>query len=283
MKPIYKTIEGELYQYDCLDFLKSIPSESVSTVFADPPYNIKKAEWDCFTTDEEYIRWSSEWIAECSRILIKEGTLYVCGFSEILADLKRPAMQYFKKCRWLIWYYDNKANLGRDWGRSHESILCFRKTENFIFNIDQIRIPYNSHTLKYPSRPMSGKTSNFKGQSYTWQPNPLGAKPKDVINLPTLCNGMHEKTKHPTQKPEALIRKLLLASTNEGDLVVDPFSGSGTTAVVASQLKRRYLINEKNSDYNAWAIERLKNIPSMPITAWIALDKENIERRRKLK
>ena len=192
-------------------------------------------------------------------------------------------MQYFKKCRWLIWYYDNKANLGKDWGRSHESILCFRKTEDFIFNIDQIRIPYNSHTLKYPSRPMSGKTSNFKGQSYIWQPNPLGAKPKDVINLPTLCNGMNEKTKHPTQKPEALIRKLLLASTNEGDTVVDPFSGSGTTAVVASQLKRRYLVNEQNSDYNAWAIERLKNIPSMPIDAWIALDKENLERRRKLK
>lgn len=283
MVPIFKTNEGELYQTDCIDFLKNLPSESANTVFADPPYNIRKAKWDCFCTDEDYIEWSTEWISECSRILKSEGTLYVCGFSEILADLKRPAMKYFKKCRWLVWYYDNKANLGKDWGRSHESILCLRKSDTFTFNIDSIRIPYNAHTLRYPKRPMAGKTSNFKGQGYMWQPNPLGAKPKDVITLPTICNGMNEKTKHPTQKPEALVRKLLLASTKEGELVVDPFSGSGTTAVVAKQLRRKFLANDNSAEYNAWAIERLQNVPPLTIQEWIKLDKENLERRRKLK
>lgn len=283
MKPIFKTNEGELYQEDCLDFLSNLPSGCASTVFSDPPYNIKKAKWDCFNTDDDYIEWSTRWIAECARILKPNGTLYVCGFSEILADLKRPSMNFFKKCRWLIWYYDNKANLGKDWGRSHESILCLRKTEDFTFNIDSIRIPYNSHTLKYPNRPLSGKTSSFKGQGHAWQPNPLGAKPKDVIALPTICNGMTEKTKHPTQKPEALIRKLLLASSMEGDLVVDPFSGSGTTAVVATQLKRRFVVNDNSAEYNTWAIDRLQNVSTLSISDWIKLDKDSLERRRKLK
>lgn len=101
--------------------------------------------------------------------------------------------------------------------------------------------------------------------------------------LPTICNGMAEKTKHPTQKPEALLRKLLLASSLEGDLVVDPFSGSGTTAVVATQLKRKFLVNDSNADYNSWAIDRLLKVPTLSVSDWIKLDKENLERRRRLK
>ncbi|ARE60861.1 DNA-methyltransferase [Turicimonas muris] len=283
MEPIFEFENGKIFQEDCLDFLKSIPSGTADTVFADPPYNIKKAKWDYFSSDDFYIEWSVKWISECARILKASGTLYVCGFSEILADLKRPSMQYFKRCRWLVWYYDNKANLGKDWGRSHESVLCLRKSNDFIFNIDPIRIPYNSHTLKYPSRPLSGKTSQFSGKNENWIPNPLGAKPKDVITIPTTCNGMGEKTRHPTQKPEALIRKLLLASTNENDLVVDPFSGSGTTAVVATQLRRKFLVNDNHADYNDMAINRLLCSPSMSIQEWIEHDKKEIERRRKLK
>ena len=94
---------------------------------------------------------------------------------------------------------------------------------------------------------------------------------------------MGEKTRHPTQKPEALIRKLLLASTNENDLVVDPFSGSGTTAVVATQLRRKFLVNDNHADYNDMAINRLLCSPSMSIQEWIEHDKKEIERRRKLK
>lgn len=155
--------------------------------------------------------------------------MYVCGFSEILADLKRPASKYFTDCRWLVWHYKNKANLGSDWGRSHESIIHFRKLATTKLNIDPIRIPYGAHTLKYPTH-LQAETSQYgNGKMHDWTPNPLGAKPKDVIEFPTTCNGMGEKTPHPTQKPEGLIRKFVLASSNPGDLVIDPFSGSGTT------------------------------------------------------
>lgn len=285
VNPQYLYRNGAIYNDDCTHFLKSIKTSSVDTVFADPPYNIKKAAWDNIGDIDEYVDWSLDWIKESSRILKDNGTLYICGFTEILADLKRPAMDYFYKCKWLIWYYENKANLSNDWGRSHESILCLRKSKNFTFNIDPIRIPYNQHTIKYPNRKQNGKNSQYGGEKNNkiWMPNPNGAKPKDIINIPTTCNGMEEKTCHPTQKPEALLRKLLLASTNEDDVIVDPFSGSGTTAVVATELNRNFLVNDKCSEYNDIADERLKNIKYKSVDEWILFDKENEERRKHLK
>ncbi len=94
---------------------------------------------------------------------------------------------------------------------------------------------------------------------------------------------MEEKTEHPTQKPEALLRKLLLASTNENDIIVDPFSGSGTTAVVATELNRKFLVNDNFKEYNKMADSRLQKIKHKSIEEWIAFDKENEERRRSLK
>jgi site-specific DNA-methyltransferase (adenine-specific) len=237
----YEHPNGCLYQGDSLRWLEFLNDCSVDMVFADPPYNIKKANWDNFENQEKYIEWSVKWIRQASRVLKSTGSLYVCGFSEILADLKHPASKYFRHCRWLIWHYKNKANLGNDWGRSHESIIHFRKSDAAKPNIDDIRIPYGAHTLKYPSHPQAESSAYGKGENKkhdNWTPHPKGAKPKDVFDIPTTCNGMGEKTPHPTQKPEELIRKLVLASSNEGDLVIDPFSGSGTTAVVAEQLRR---------------------------------------------
>lgn len=82
-------------------------------IFADPPYNIQKAAWDTFESQAAYVEWSLQWIAEAARVLKPTGTLYICGFSEIIADLKLPASRFFRGCRWLIWHYKNKANLGR--------------------------------------------------------------------------------------------------------------------------------------------------------------------------
>lgn len=238
----YSHPNGEIWAGDAIVWLRTIPDESVDLVFADPPYNIKKAEWDSFESQQEYVNWSLRWIEQAARILKPTGTLYVCGFSEILADLRLPASRFFQGCRWLIWHYKNKANLGNDWGRSHESILHFRKSRRFTFNIDEVRTPYGDHTLKYPVHPQA-ETSQYgkdNNRGRIWQPHPKGAKPRDVIEIPTTCNGMHEKTPHPTQKPEELLRKIVLASSNPGDWVVDPFLGSGTTAVAAEQLGRRW-------------------------------------------
>jgi site-specific DNA-methyltransferase (adenine-specific) len=283
----YENRLGRLYLGDSLTWLKSLESGTVDLVFADPPYNIKKADWDTFESHEHYVVWSRAWLQEASRILKKTGTLYVCGYSEILADVKVAAMPFFKGCRWIIWHYKNKANLGGDWGRSHESIVHFRKSKDFTFNIDDIRIPYGAHTLKYPSHPQAetsnfGKNGNGRDRE-NWVPNPRGAKPKDVMDIPTTCNGMGEKTPHPTQKPEELLRKLLFASSNPGELVIDPFSGSGTTAVVADQLGRRWAACDCNKEYNEWAIKRLDSVVRRSVMDWINFDAETAQRRESIR
>jgi site-specific DNA-methyltransferase (adenine-specific) len=277
---------GRLYQGNSRDWLASLDANSVDLVFADPPYNLKKADWDTFESQEEYIRWSMLWVEQAARVLKPTGSLYVCGFSEILADLKHPASKYFAHCRWLIWHYKNKANLGNDWGRSHESIMHLRKSDAFKLNIDDVRVPYGAHTLKYPSHPQAESSAYGKGSKKprdNWLPNPKGAKPKDVFDIPTTCNGMGEKTPHPTQKPEELLRKLVLASSKPADLVIDPFSGSGTTVVVAEQLGRRWMGCDLDTTYNSWAIERIRNVVRMPIESWIENDRKIAERRESIR
>jgi len=282
----YEHQNGRLYQGNSFDWLESLDDESIDLVFADPPYNIKKADWDNFNSQEEYIEWSINWIKHASRVLKPTGSLYVCGFSEILADLKHPASKYFKHCRWLIWHYKNKANLGNEWGRSHESIIHFRKSDAAKLNTDDVRLPYGAHTLKYPSHPQAESSAYGKGTKKkrdNWTPHPKGAKPKDVFDIPTTCNGMGEKTPHPTQKPEELVRKFVLASSNEGSIVIDPFSGSGTTAVVAEQLNRQWMACDLNPEYNQWAIERIENVRRMTKDEWIAHDRKTAERRESIR
>ncbi len=281
----YTHPNGKLWQGDSIEWLKSLETETIDLVFADPPYNIKKADWDTFESQEKYINWSMLWIKEAARLLKPTGSLYICGFSEILADLKHPASRYFKSCKWLVWHYKNKANLGKDWGRSHESILLFRKSKKFTLNVDNIRIPYGEHTLKYPTHPQaeSSQYGNGKNGKKTWEPNPLGAKPKDVIEIPTTCNGMHEKTPHPTQKPEELLRKIILASSNEGDIIIDPFCGSGTTPVCSEQLKRKWQACDLSSKYLDWAVNRIELVEEWDIEKWRKYDFDNLKRRNKIR
>ena len=281
----YEHSNGTLFQGDSITWLSSLGTGTVDLVFADPPYNINKADWDDFESQEAYIAWSIRWIEQASRILKPTGSLYVCGYSEILADIKHPASRFFKRAKWLVWHYKNKANLGSNWGRSHESILHFRKTDLFRLNVDAVRIPYGNHTLKYPSHPqaVTSQYGNGKKRGDDWTPNPLGAKPKDVIEIPTTCNGMAEKTPHPTQKPEELLRRLVLAASDDAQLVVDPFSGSGTTAVVAEQLGRKWMGCDLSVEYNEWAINRIESAKRMSPLQWIEYDRATAARRESIR
>lgn len=274
---------GKLYQGDCIPWLRSLPSGSANLFFVDPPYNIKKAEWDSFESQQRYVDWCMEWISEAHRILSDTGTMYIMGFPEILAHIKVAASPLFAGCKWLVWYYRNKANLGKDWGRSHESILHFRKSKNFTLNIDAIRIPYNNHTLKYPEHPQAVTSQYGNGKEYTWKPHPLGAKPRDVIEMPTLCNSTKEKTVHPTQKPVELVRKFVLASSNEGDWVVDPFGGSGTTYIVCERYNRRWLGCELDQEHCQLIKERLENPQDFSSERIKGNEQEIIKRREKLR
>jgi site-specific DNA-methyltransferase (adenine-specific) len=275
--PVLETVHGALYAADAIEWLAALPAASADLVFADPPYNAGREPWDAFPSSSEYLAWSGRWIAESERILKPTGSLYICGFSEVLADLKVAAAPRFHSCRWLVWSYRNKANLRRDWGRSHESVLHLRKPE-FVFNVDEARVPYNAHTVRYPTHPQAN-SSRFGRRQYLWQPNPLGAKPRDVIEVPTLANGMREKTPHPTQKPLELVRQLVAAATRGGDLVIDPFGGSGTTFVACEATGRRWLGCELDPGYCALIAERLRE----PLSEAQAASAEVRRRRQRRK
>jgi len=280
--PIFETSLGKLYNQDVIKFLKSLETSSAQLIFADPPYNIKKAEWDTFESQIKYVEWSMEWIKEAQRILEPRGSLYICGFSEILADIKWAASSLFKGCKWLVWYYRNKANLANDWGRSHESLLHFRKSKKIIFNVDDVRVSYNLHTLKYPKHPQA-KTSQYgNGKTYDWTPPPKGAKPKDVFEIPTLSNSSWER-ENPTQKPVELVKKCVLASSNIGGMVIDPFGGSGTTYAVSEAFNRKWLGSETNTEYCNIIRRRLLNRKHIARIADNSEEAEIIERRKKLR
>jgi site-specific DNA-methyltransferase (adenine-specific) len=247
---------GALFAGDALEWLAHLPSASVDLVFADPPYNAGKESWDEFSDGLAYLAWSERWLEQAARVLKADGSLYICGFSEQLADLKVLGAKRFASCRWLVWHYRNKGNLGRDWGRSHESVVHLRHAD-FSLNVDEARVPYNAHTLRYPAHPQA-PSSQYGRRDYVWHPHPLGAKPRDVLEVPTLTNGMPEKTAHPTQKPLELVRRLVAAASPPDGLVVDPFGGSGTTFVACEALGRRWLGCESDAGYRRIIAARLK-------------------------
>ena len=280
----YTHPNGTLWVGDCVRWLESLEPASVDMVFADPPYNIGKADWDEFALHDEYLQWSLRWIEQAARVLKPHGSLYVCGFSEILADLRRPAAELFAGCKWLVWFYKNKANLTKDWG-------CFTSPFCIIAESkDHVQRGRRVNPLRETHSEVSGSPSGgVKPVRYAkpgredWQPHPQGAKPKDVFEIPVTSNGMPEKTPHPTQKPEELIRKLVVASSNEGDLVVDPFSGSGTTIVCAEQLKRKWMGCDSNAEYCSWAVMRLEQVPCRSVEDRIELDRKTASRRESIR
>lgn len=259
----FETPFGSLSRGDAIEWLRALPAGVARLVVADPPYNIGRAAWDRFATGDDYLEWTVRWVGLAHRCLVSDGTMYLCGFPESLARIAAAVGPMFASHRWLVWFYRNKASMVNDWGRSHEAILHLRKGDTMTFNTDAVRVPYNTHTVRYPAHPQA-LTSQYGGAGKSvatrrpvWRPHPGGAKPRDVMEIPTLCNGSAEKTDHPTQKPLELIRKLVLASSNPGDLVIDPFGGSGTTYAVCEETQRRWLGCEREEEYCRLIAQRL--------------------------
>lgn len=279
------TLQNKILNIDCIEGMKKHADNSIDTIVADPPYNIGKD----FGNDsdkqnmEEYIQWSIEWIDEAYRILKNGGSLFVYGFSEILAHIF-VNIKYNKK--WLVWHYTNKTVPSlKDWQRSHESIIHIWKGETKIFNLDDVREPYTDNFLKNSAgKKRKGTTGRFGSKETTYTANEKGALPRDVFKVPALAGGaggnerwfycydcedaFHPKEKknhkehniftHPTQKPYELTKKLFLSSIdNEGiPSVIVPFAGSGSELIVARDLKCNFEGYELNKDYvtlgNMW-------------------------------
>ena len=225
---------------NCINELKNLDSCSVDLIIADPPYNVGKDYGN--TSDKlgfnDYIAFTKEWLVECHRVLKDSGTIYVfVGFrfiSYIYQMLEKELNMNF--INWISWHYTQGIGKTKGFSPRHDDILMFSKTSTYKFNLDDIRIPQKYYR----------KVNNMRG-----------ANPGDVWEVSHIHYCQKGRQQHPTQKPEALIERMVLASSNEGDMVVDPFCGSGTTMRVCQQLKRNGIGIEINEEYVKLAKERL--------------------------
>jgi site-specific DNA-methyltransferase (adenine-specific) len=259
-----------IHQGDCLDILPTLDSESAQIVLADPPYNIGKDfgnESDRQPMDE-YLKWCDTWITECLRILRPDGTMFIYGFSEILAlILSRVPMTVNR--RWLVWHYTNKNVPSlKFWQRSHESILVLWKQDK-VFHRDAVREPYTDSFIKNAAGKTRAATEgrfSKGGKETTYTAHPQGALPRDVIKFPALAGGAGKKERvdHPTQKPLSLCEHLLKSCQQSPDngFVLVPFAGSGSECVAAKKLGLPFVGIELNPTYVALIQERLQTPPA---------------------
>ena len=240
---------------DCIAAMQKMEDESADIVICDPPYNIGKDFGNDSDKQEmdDYLVWCDEWIAEFIRILKPKGTLYIYGFSEILAFIR---VRITIKVRWIVWHYTNKTVPSLNfWQRTHESILCCYK-EKPTFHRDDVREPY-TETFKNNAAGKVRKATKgrfSKGdKETTYNAHENGALPRDVIKVSALAGGAgkKERVNHPTQKPLQLCEKLIMAARNHGadTMVVVPFAGSGSECVAAKKLGVHCVGMEINPDY----------------------------------
>ena len=246
---------------DCLDFLRLVKPKSVDLAVIDPPYNLKKAEWDTFASHEDFLRFTYSWIDALIPALKKDGSLYVFNTpfnSAFIMQYLLSQGMYFQN--WITW--DKRDGLGsakRKFSNGQESILFFTKSKNHKFNFEDVRVPYES-TERIAHATEKGIVKNGK----RWFPNPNGRLCGEVWHFSSQrhkekINGKTTKTLHITPKPTDLIERIIKASSDPNDLVLDCFLGSGTTAVVAQKLGRQFIGSDASFEYIEFALERLNN------------------------
>lgn len=268
-------LRNEVIQGDTIEILPTLESDSAQIIIADPPYNIGKDFGNASDKQpmDVYLAWCETWIKECLRILKPNGTMFIYGFSEILA-LILSKVPYDVNRRWIIWHYTNKNVPSLNfWQRSHESILVLWK-DTKLFHKDAIREAYTEGFLNGAAgktrKATKGRFSDgTKTTTYTAHAN--GALPRDVIKIPALAGGagMNERVDHPTQKPLALCTKLLLSCKQPAydGYVLIPFAGSGSECVAAKTLGLPFVGIEINPEYITLIHERLhpKVTPHNPV------------------
>lgn len=243
-----------IYQGDVIEKMKEIPDGSVNLIFADPPYNIGKdfdglkENWE----EEEFLEWCYSWIEECYRVLAKDGTFYLMNSTENMPYLDIHCRKTFNIMSRIIWSYDSSGvQAKRYFGSLYEPILMLTKGKSYTFNYEDIMVEAKTgakrQLMDYRKNP----------------PQPYNTKkvPGNVWEFSRVRFKMDEYENHPTQKPEKLLERIILASSNENDVVLDPFSGSFSTAAVAKKLNRRAIGIEINPEYVKMGIRRLE-LPS---------------------
>ena len=251
---------NKIYNLDCFDFLKKVDNNSIDLAVIDPPYNMHKADWDTFKSQKEFLDFTYAWLDLVIDKLKSNGSLYVFNTPYNSAFI----LQYLvsKKMifqNWITW--DKRDGMGaskKKYSNGQETILFFTKSNKHTFNYNDIRIPYES-TERMQHAAEKGILKNGK----RWFPNPEGRFCGEVWHITSerhkrKVNGKTQKMGHLTPKPLDLVERIIKASSKKGDLVMDCFVGSGTTAVAASRLQRNYLCSDMDKKYVELSKKNLK-------------------------
>jgi|YNPBryunderm2012_1023409.scaffolds.fasta_scaffold00092_18 site-specific DNA-methyltransferase (adenine-specific) len=262
-----------IYNEDCLTGMRKMPSEVVDLAFADPPFNIGYA-YDVYQdrqSDQEYLRWCRQWLAEIVRVLKPQGTFWLAIGDEYAAELKLIMQRELGLwCRnWVVWYYTFGMHCVRKFSRSHAHLFYMVKDkERFVFNEDAIRVP-SARQLVYADRRACPK-GRVPDDTWILRPQdlPEGFRPEeDTWYFPRVCGTFKERVGgHGCQMPEQLLGRIIRACSNPGDLVLDPFAGTGTTLAVAKKLHRHFIGFELSAQYTRRIEARLATIqPGDPL------------------
>jgi adenine-specific DNA-methyltransferase len=246
-----------IYNMDCLEGMRLLPNELVNLTITSPPYNIGK-EYEELTKIEDYISWCETWISEIHRISTLDATFWLnVGYFEVPEKGLAVPIPYllwdktpFYFIQEVVWNYAAGVACRKRLSPRNEKLLWYVKNkERYTFNLDEIRDP----DVKYPNQKKNGKLKC----------NPLGKNPSDVWQIAKVTSGKNrssiERTPHPAQFPMALVERMLKASSNKGDLILDPFMGSGSTAECALRNGRNVIGFELEEKYIGYIEQRIEN------------------------
>ena len=255
--PSFESDGVAIYKQDCLEGMKLIPSGLINTTITSPPYNIGK-EYEKLVQLDDYLSWCESWMGEVHRLTHDSGTFWLnVGYLEVKGQGLAVPIPYllwnrtpFYMLQEVVWNYAAGVACRKRFSPRNEKLLWYVKDpENYTFNLDDVRDP----DVKYPNQKKNGKL----------RCNPLGKNPSDVWQITKVTSGKNrssvERTPHPAQFPMALVERLMKSSSNIGDVILDPFMGSGSTAECALKNGRYVIGFELEAKYIGYAEQRLQN------------------------
>src|ERR1700741_862335 len=252
-----ENIQDKLFCQDVFEVLPNLPEQSVDLMFADPPYNLTKTFNDRKfkkVSTEDYAEWLDSWLSLTVKVLKPAASVYLCGDWRSSAAIQRIGEKYFISQNRITWEREKGRGAKSNWKNCSEDIWFFTVSEDYYFNVDAVMLK------RQVIAPYTDRTGDPKDWSETENGRFRVTHPSNIwSDLTVPYWSMPENTDHPTQKPEKLLAKIILASSRAGELVFDPFNGSGTTTVVARKLDRRYLGVEIDENYCCLAQKRLEN------------------------
>jgi site-specific DNA-methyltransferase (adenine-specific) len=247
---------------DSLRALNYLPDAFVDLMVVDPPYNLTKNFGKKIfrqREDEEYGKWLDKWLSKTVRLLKDNASIYICSDWRSSIVVPQIAEKYFTLRNRISWEREKGRAAANNWKNCLEDIWFFTKSEEYTFNLDAVKV---QRSVLAPYRTPDGTPKDWDEKDGNKIRLTAPSNIWTDITIPFWS--MAENTEHPTQKPEKLIAKLVLASSNAGDMVFDPFVGSGTTAVVAKKLGRRFLGIERERKYVALTMKRLQDAETRP-------------------